>query len=42
MCVRDVAKGMDYLVVDCNAEHEEEVISRSTLAGSNEWPGIRP
>lgn len=39
MCVRDVANGMDYLVVDCNAEHEEEVISRSTLAGSNEWPG---
>jgi Bacterial PH domain len=39
MCVRDVANGMDYLVVDCNAEHEEEVISRSTLAGSDEWPG---
>jgi hypothetical protein len=30
---------MDYLVVDCSAEHEEEVMSRGTLAGSDEWPG---
>ncbi|HLM20908.1 MAG TPA: septum formation family protein [Propionibacteriaceae bacterium] len=39
MCVRDDPNGMDYLVVDCNAEHEEEVMSRGTLAGSDEWPG---
>jgi hypothetical protein len=39
MCVRDDPNGTDYLVVDCNAEHQEEVISRSTLAGSDEWPG---
>jgi Septum formation len=39
MCVREDPNGMDYLVVDCNAEHEEEVMSRSTLAGSDEWPG---
>jgi hypothetical protein len=30
MCVREDPNGMDYLVVDCNAEHEEEVMSRST------------
>jgi hypothetical protein len=40
-CVRDDPNGMDYLVVDCNAEHEEEVISRSTLAAMS-GPGIRP
>jgi hypothetical protein len=40
MCVReDDPNGPDYLVVDCNAEHEEEVISRGTLARSGEWPG---
>jgi len=39
MCVRDDPNGTDYLVVDCNAEHQEEVISRSTLARSDEWPG---
>ncbi|HKN42551.1 MAG TPA: septum formation family protein [Propionibacteriaceae bacterium] len=39
MCVRDDPNGTDYLVVDCNAEHEEEVMSRSTLARSDEWPG---
>jgi hypothetical protein len=39
MCVRDVADETEYLVVDCNAEHEEEVIARSTLARSDEWPG---
>ncbi|MGH3339652.1 MAG: septum formation family protein, partial [Propionibacteriaceae bacterium] len=39
MCVREDPNEMDYLVVDCNAEHEEEVMSRSTLAGSDEWPG---
>jgi hypothetical protein len=30
---------MDYIVVDCSAEHEDEVMSRGTLAGSKEWPG---
>ena len=39
MCVREDPNGTDYLVVDCNAEHEEEVMSRSTLARSDEWPG---
>ena len=39
MCVREDPNGTDYLVVDCNAEHQEEVISRSTLARSDEWPG---
>jgi len=39
MCIREDPNGMDYLVVDCNAEHEEEVMSRSTLARSDEWPG---
>ena len=39
MCVREDPNEMDYIVVDCNAEHEEEVMSRSTLAGSDEWPG---
>ncbi len=39
MCVREDPNDMDYLVVDCHAEHEEEVISRGTLAGSKEWPG---
>ena len=40
MCVREVPDGMeDYIVVDCNAEHAEEVMSRGTLAGSKKWPG---
>jgi hypothetical protein len=39
MCVREDPNEMDYLVVDCSAEHEEEVMSRGTLAGSDEWPG---
>jgi hypothetical protein len=39
MCVREDPNGTDYLVVDCNAEHQEEVMSRSTLARSGEWPG---
>ena len=39
MCVREDPNGMDYIVVDCSAEHEEEVISRGTLEGSKEWPG---
>jgi putative regulator of septum formation len=38
MCVREDPNGTDYLVVDCNAEHQEEVISRSTLASVG-WPG---
>jgi len=36
MCVREVPIGMDYVVVDCSAEHGEEVMSRGTLAGSKE------
>jgi Septum formation len=39
MCVREDPNGMDYLVVNCSAEHEEEVMLRGTLAGSDEWPG---
>jgi hypothetical protein len=39
MCVREDPNGTDFLVVDCNAEHQEEVISRSTLARSGGWPG---
>jgi hypothetical protein len=40
MCVRDDdPNGLDFLVVDCNAEHQEEVMSRSTLARSGGWPG---
>jgi Septum formation len=39
MCVRADPNEMDYIVVDCRAEHEEEVMSRGTLAGSREWPG---
>jgi Septum formation/Bacterial PH domain len=39
MCVREVPIGMDYVVVDCSAEHGAEVMSRGTLAGSKEWPG---
>jgi hypothetical protein len=39
MCVREDPNGMDYIVVDCSAEHEEEVMSRGTLEGSKEWPG---
>jgi hypothetical protein len=39
MCVREDPNEMDYIVVDCRAEHEEEVMSRDTLAGSKEWPG---
>jgi hypothetical protein len=39
MCVRADPNEMDYLVVDCHAEHEEEVMSRGTLTGSKEWPG---
>jgi hypothetical protein len=39
MCLREVPIGMDYIVVDCSAEHEDEVMSRGTLAGSKEWPG---
>jgi hypothetical protein len=39
MCLREVPIRMDYIVVDCSAEHEDEVMSRGTLAGSKEWPG---
>jgi hypothetical protein len=39
MCVREDPNEMDYIVVDCRAEHEEEVMSRGTLTGSKEWPG---
>jgi hypothetical protein len=42
MCVRpdpNVDDIMDYIVVDCSAEHEEEVMSRDTLARSKEYPG---
>lgn len=39
MCIRDDPNGMDYPVVDCRAEHEEEVMSRDTLARSKEYPG---
>jgi hypothetical protein len=28
-----------FIVVDCRAEHGEEVMSRDTLAGSKEYPG---
>jgi hypothetical protein len=38
-CASAKINEMDYLVVDCSAEHEEEVMSRGTLAGSDEWPG---
>jgi Septum formation len=39
MCVREDPNEMDYTVVDCSAEHEEEVMSRDTLARSKEYPG---
>ena len=39
MCIREDPSPTDYLVVDCNAAHEEEVMARSTLAGSDKWPG---
>jgi hypothetical protein len=39
MCVRGDPNETDYLVVDCRAEHEEEVMLRGTLAGSKDWPG---
>jgi Septum formation len=39
MCVREDPNEMDYIVVDCSAEHEEEVMSRGTITGSKEWPG---
>jgi hypothetical protein len=39
MCVREDPNEMDYIVVDCSAEHEEEVMSRDTLARSKEYPG---
>jgi hypothetical protein len=39
MCVREDSNEMDYIVVDCSAEHEEEVMSRDTLARSKEYPG---
>jgi hypothetical protein len=39
MCTREDPNDMDYIVVDCSAEHEEEVMSRGTLAGSKKWPG---
>jgi hypothetical protein len=39
MCIREDPNGMDYPVVDCSAEHEEEVMSRDTLARSKEYPG---
>jgi Septum formation/Bacterial PH domain len=39
MCVRADPNEMDYIVVDCSAEHEEEVMSRDTLARSKEYPG---
>jgi hypothetical protein len=40
MCVREDPNAIDYdyIVVDCSAEHEEEVTSTSKLAGK-EWPG---
>jgi hypothetical protein len=37
--LREVPIGMDYIVVDCSAEHQDEVMSRGTLGGSKEWPG---
>jgi hypothetical protein len=40
MCVREDPNGMDFLVVDCRAEHEEEVMSRGTLVGSKERPAF--
>jgi hypothetical protein len=39
MCVREDPNEMDYIVVGCSAEHEEEVMSRDTLARSKEYPG---
>jgi putative regulator of septum formation/PH (Pleckstrin Homology) domain-containing protein len=39
MCIREDSSPTDYLVVDCNAEHQQEVMARSTLAGSDKWPG---
>ena len=30
---------LDVTVVDCRAEHEEEVMARTELAGPDEWPG---
>ena len=39
MCVREDPNEMDYILVDCSAEHEEEVMSRDTLARSKEYPG---
>jgi hypothetical protein len=39
MCGREDPNDMDYIVVDCSAEHEEEVMSRDTLARSKEYPG---
>ncbi len=30
---------LDVTVVDCRAEHEEEVMARTELAGPEEWPG---
>jgi hypothetical protein len=39
MCGRIDPDLEHFIVVDCHAEHEEEVMSRSTLAGSKEYPG---
>jgi hypothetical protein len=41
MCVRIPGDpdGMSYIVVDCSAEHEEEVTSATKLVGSEKWPG---
>ena len=39
MCGSEEPNDLDYLVVDCDAEHEEEVIFRGTITGIAEWPG---
>ncbi len=41
MCVRfpQAAEAVYVTVVDCRAEHQEEVTSRTTLAGGTKWPG---
>lgn len=40
MCVRVPADAaVDIPVVDCRAEHDEEVLARTVLTGPDEWPG---
>jgi hypothetical protein len=40
MCIAsEDPNDMDVIVVDCSAEHEDEVTSSTTLAGSEKWPG---